>query len=166
MQMPTLLNQGHECYVRARAKGVKRLAAYVEAGYAAHETSAGRLERRPEVTARLAELRGRDPDAADPAAVVVRLLRLAYACEALGGAPALKEARLAVLEAHRLQAQLSERHDEDAYDPLPPRLTQEQWILRYGRPEDKQSLLASGPECLADRWTPGDAVAPFSIDGA
>ena len=162
--MPTLLNPRQECYVRARAKGVGRLEAYGEAGYEPHYSSAGRLERQPEVAARLAELRARDPDAAEPAAVVARLLRLADSCEALGGAAALKEARLAVLEAQRLQAQLSEQEREDAYDPLPPELTQEQWVLRYGSPEAKQSLLASGPECLGDRWTAGDGCAANSGD--
>lgn len=165
--MPTLLNPRQERYVRARAKGVGRLEAYGKAGYKPHYSSAGRLERQPEVAARLAELRARDPDAAEPAAVVARLLRLADSCEALGGAAALKEARLAVLEAQRLQAQLSEkeREDEDAYDPLPPPLTKEQWTLRYGSPEAKQNLLASGPECLGDRWTVGDGCAANFSEG-
>jgi hypothetical protein len=107
----------------------------VEAGYRPNPTSAGRLERRPHVAARLAELRERDPDNADPAAVVVRLLRLADACAAVGAAPALKEARLALMDAHRIQAQLSATYQEDEYGPIPPVLSEEEWIAKYCTPQ-------------------------------
>jgi hypothetical protein len=119
-----------------------------------------------DVAARLAELRERDPDIVAPEAVIARLVRLAEACGALGTAPALKEARIALLEAHKLQAQLSARYDEEAFHREPDReLTLEEWLMIWGTDEDKRKLLAGEHFCqaMAARTTnPGDAFAVAS----
>lgn len=144
--MPILIKPGHEAYVQARAAGAKRLEAAVKAGYSPHESGAGRIERRPEVAARLAELRAGAPENAGPEATIAVLLAVAAASRALGTAAGLREARMATVEAHRVQVQLAEqRATEGAFvtaADLPPALTIEQWILRYGTEEDKLKVLA------------------------
>jgi hypothetical protein len=134
MQMPPLENERHERYARGRAEGLGRTAAYGAAGYAPDRSLASKLGRRPEVVARIAELRERDPDLAGPGATIARLLRLAERCGALATAAGLKEARLAAMEACRLQMNLTGRDAwaaQDA-DPLPPELTEEEWVAKYG----------------------------------
>lgn len=57
--MPTLLNPKHEKFVQALARGATQADAYVAAGYSAEGAiqSASRLAQRPEIQAKLAELR-------------------------------------------------------------------------------------------------------------
>jgi len=130
--MPPLENRAHEAYARARAEGLERLEAYVEAGYRGGRGAAARLGRRPDVAARIAELRERDPDIASPAAIVARLIRVAEACGALGSAAGLREARMALLEANRLQAELTA---QGAYEDHPPvrrvPLTNDEWLEKF-----------------------------------
>jgi hypothetical protein len=142
--MPKLLKDGHEFYAQGRATGLAQVAAYEKAGYSPDSKSASRLERRPEVAARIAELRERDPDKAAPGAVMVRLLRLADACDALGTVAALKEGRLALLEALRLQAEVFARQQVEAANrrPMERELTIEEWIMRHGLPEQQEQVMA------------------------
>jgi hypothetical protein len=128
--MPTLKNPGHESFAQARAKGMGVKAAYVEAGYRPDYGSASKVGRRKEVVARVAELRLRDPDRADPAAIIAQLLQVADSCLALNSAAALKEARLSLLEAHQLRKQTAYRDIS-----IPPRMSQEDWIKMYARPD-------------------------------
>ena len=131
MQIPPLEKERHERFARARAEGLGRTAAYRAAGYAADRSQASKLGRRPEVAARIAELRERDPDLASPGAIVARLLRLADRCGALETAASFKEARLALVEANRLQMDL-DAWAAQAPRVLPPELTEEEWVAKYG----------------------------------
>jgi hypothetical protein len=55
--MPALANPQHEVFAIARARGALLEDAYGEAGYAARKGHAWRIANRPEVQARIAELR-------------------------------------------------------------------------------------------------------------
>ncbi len=137
MQMPVLEKPAHERFARARAGGMGRVAAYEAAGYRPDSSRASKLGARPEVAARIAELRAREPDPeiAGAGAVIVRLIDLADAARALTSAAGLREARIALVEANRLQTELTAR---DAFEDPPPRrvqLTDEEWLEKFAPKE-------------------------------
>jgi hypothetical protein len=107
--MPKLQNDSHEAFARARALGARLEDAYEDAGYVASCAHASRLAARPEVAARIAELRRERSSNADtsPQAVVDALFRMARDSETLKTAAGLKEARAALLEAHRLSTEMT-----------------------------------------------------------
>ncbi|MGI8840972.1 MAG: hypothetical protein ACR2F8_09385 [Caulobacteraceae bacterium] len=113
--MPILDNPRHEAFCQARAKGFSPEDAYEEAGFSPGNEHAARLGRRPEVRARLGELRAEQSDigGAKLRAVIATLLRLTAASEALESPAAIKEGRETLLEAYRLAEILTrERKDE------------------------------------------------------
>ncbi len=107
--MPVLQNTRYEAFAVARAKGARLDDAYEDAGFAPENGHASRLAKREEVAERIAELRRQQVEAEDasPQAIVAALVRLAKAGEALETAAGVKEARLNLLEAHRLQGDLA-----------------------------------------------------------
>jgi phage terminase small subunit len=111
--MPILQNSRHEAFAQARARGAGRDEAYKEAGFAGGNDHAWRLEARAEVAGRIAELRAARPDlsGADVESVIAALLRMAKASEALETPAGGREARLTLVEACRLSAQMA--HDRD-----------------------------------------------------
>ena len=116
--MSTLQNARWEAFAVARAKGAGLGATYEDAGFVVGSGNASKLAQRSEVVARIAELRdklavGQD---ASPQAIVAALVRMARAGEALKSAEGLKEARLHLMEAHRIQSGLS-RARLQAYRP-------------------------------------------------
>src|SRR5437870_5539676 len=61
--MPVLDNPRHEAFAQARVRGLDARASYLEAGYksrAASPNSAWRLNKRPDIRARIAEMQERD----------------------------------------------------------------------------------------------------------
>jgi hypothetical protein len=104
--MPILDKPRHEAFARARARGAYFEEAYDEAGFAPGQGHASRLAKTPSVADRIAELRALDAgvDETSSQAVVAALLRIAKASENLGGVGALKEARLTLLDIHRLSS--------------------------------------------------------------
>ncbi len=108
--MPTLQKPEYETFAQARASGVKLEDAYEMAGYSTGQGHASRLASRPEIMERVTELRRERTEAEDarPAAIIAALVRLAKASEELKTPASLKEARLHLIEAHRLSADLAE----------------------------------------------------------
>jgi len=124
--MPILQNARHEIFAQCRAKGARLEDAYEDAGFIPGNGHAGKLAQRPEVIERIGELRAEqtEMDDASPGAVIAALLRVAKASEALATPAAVKEARLTLLEARRLAAELvndreSQRRRERTYKPYP-----------------------------------------------
>jgi hypothetical protein len=104
--MPALQNAQYEAFAMARAKGARLDDAYEDAGFTPCGPNACRMAHRPEVAARIAELRRELAEAQDasPQAILAGLVRLAKASEELKSAVGLKEARLHLIEAYRIQA--------------------------------------------------------------
>ncbi|MEO8926764.1 MAG: hypothetical protein ABI306_06325 [Caulobacteraceae bacterium] len=155
MQMPVLENRGHETYARARARGLGPLEAYVAAGYRPTYTSGARLGRRPEVAARIVELREREPEPIEPGAAIARLLRLADAGQTLNNAAGLRESRMALMEAYRLQGEQNAPSDwEPERHTHRRQLTVDEWLEKYAPPgslnQDAPSPSAAGEGGEAD----------------
>jgi hypothetical protein len=129
--MTQLKNKKYEAYAQGRAKGLGVDESYAKAGYSPDHGSAGKVARRPDVVARVAELRERDPDNTHPDAIIARLLRVADACCDLNSAAALKEARLSLMEAYRLRTQTK----EDDYE-IPRPMGRDEWMAKYAAKED------------------------------
>jgi len=108
--MPILQNPRHEAFAQARAKGARRDDAYEDAGFVPGNDHASRLETRPEVAERIAELRAERADLSEAnlEGIIAALLRIAKASEALASPGGVKEARLTLLEASRLAANLAD----------------------------------------------------------
>ena len=118
--MSTLQNARYEAFAVARAKGAGLGAAYEEAGFVGGSGNASKLAGRPDIAARVAELRDELAvgQGASPQAIVAALMRMARACEELKSAEGLKEARLHLMEAHKIQSRLSKaRHLEHRPPP-------------------------------------------------
>ena len=102
--VPALKNLDHEAFAQARAAGATLHQAYEDAGYSPSRAHGSRLAGRPEIAERIAELRALDiaENPSGTAAVVAALLRIAKISEDLNSPGGIKEARLTLLEAHRL----------------------------------------------------------------
>jgi hypothetical protein len=113
--MPTLQNARHEAFALARAGGAKLEDAYEDAGFAPSATHACRLARRDDVAERIAELRHERQDAshASPQAIIAALVAAARDANLLKTPAGAKEARLNLIEAHKLQLSLTEQRDGD-----------------------------------------------------
>lgn len=113
--MPTLANPRQEAFAQARAGGALLDDAYEIAGFVPGHRHASRLAKLPEVAERIGELLAARMDAkeADTRTVIAALLRLAETASAGGGAAAISEARLTLLEAQKLMDEMRELRDED-----------------------------------------------------
>ena len=107
--MPILQNSQHEAFAKARARGARLEDAYEDAGFVHGHGNAGRLLEKPEVAARIGELRAEQAELADAnmQGVIVSLLRMAKASEALATPAGVKEARLTLIEACRLSGDMA-----------------------------------------------------------
>ncbi|MEP6967826.1 MAG: hypothetical protein ABI906_07075 [Pseudomonadota bacterium] len=103
--MPNLQNSRHGAFAAARARGARLEDAYEDAGFVPDKSHACRLANRPEVAERVSELRREREgvDDAAPEAIIAALVRLAKDSEAAKTPAGMKEARLNLLEAHRLR---------------------------------------------------------------
>ena len=108
--MPKLINRRHEWFAYLRAQGLRLEEAYERAGYAPDRGHACRLASRPDVAARITELRSDFTDivTADRPRVINALLAIGESSRSLGTTSGLKEARFAYLEAARLQQQIGD----------------------------------------------------------
>lgn len=106
--MTTLENTRHESFAQAVARGARVDQAYEDAGFAPGNDHGARLRARPEVAERIAELRAGQAHLADASAeaVIAALLRLTQAAERANSPGAVREARLALLDAYRLREDL------------------------------------------------------------
>jgi hypothetical protein len=111
--MPVLENPRHEAFAQARARGALLNDAYEDAGFAPDRSHANRLAGREDVAERVAELKAElraeqaGLDGASPHKVIAALLEVAKNCQAQEGPAALKEARLALLDAQRLHSEVA-----------------------------------------------------------
>lgn len=113
--MPTLKNPRYEAFAQARAKGALLNDAYEGAGFVLHRGHPSRLAFRTEVAERIAELRAelKPPVDRSPGALLDALLRIIKAGEGAENPSVLKEARLAIVDAARLQRELASDHSSD-----------------------------------------------------
>ncbi len=126
-----LRNRKREAFALAMARGAAPLEACVAAGYKRCSTQAGRIKSLPEVIEREKQLR---EDLAwggsgDLAPVINEMRRLAKKSGELKSAAGMMAAKGLLVEAARLKGLLPKR---GALDDLPPELTDEEWMLRYG----------------------------------
>ena len=135
--MPELNNPGHEIYARERADGASRRAAAAAARLS--YLTLDRVEARPDVKARMEELRVRGDalSKADLEDTVLAMLDLATTGDQTTAA-ARKEARAARLEAHRLNELLTQRRVAESYAP-PREMTEAEWMAKYGDPAPMQT---------------------------
>lgn len=135
LPLPPLTDARREAFAQAFVRSGNKSAAYREAGYAGGRGGGAKLAAKAPVAARIVELeklRGQTC-AAGLEDTIAGLLALATAADALNTAPALKEARLAHLEANRLWTELTAYQDEES-SALPPELTEAEWVAKYGNP--------------------------------
>jgi len=113
--MPALNDTKHEAFAQACARGARFMDAYQDAGFAPDNSRASRLARRDEVAARIAELRQTRAAAedSDPQTIIDALMRMARDSETLKTPAGVKEARINMLEAHRLREAIETNRKDD-----------------------------------------------------
>jgi hypothetical protein len=133
--MAKLQSDLHEEFARARAEGLFCKAAYARAGYKGRGGYAYKINRRPDVAARVAELvaLARLCDEARPEPMIVKLMGLAQTAANLGTASGLNAAKGLLAEAAKLRLQLDAQSfpGEDEYEDIPPSLSEEEWLKKY-----------------------------------
>src|ERR1700731_2293156 len=109
--MPTLRDPRHEAFAQARAKGALLIDAYESAGFVRHRGHPSRLALKDEVAERIAELRASQTEAEDvsPAGLLASPRRIIKAGENSENPALVNAARLAIVDASRIQAELA-RH--------------------------------------------------------
>jgi hypothetical protein len=108
--MPALENPRYEVFAIARARGALLEDAYGHAGFAARKGHAWRIANRPEVQARIAELRAERSTVEEvfPRTIINVLMHLAHVNDALGTPAGARETRASLLEALRLEREIAE----------------------------------------------------------
>ena len=118
--MPALDNPRWEAFCQARAKGMRLDDAYERAGFVLAKGHSSRLSKRPEVAARIADLRNllhADSDV-HRASLIAGLLRIARASEALATPAGAREARMALVDAAKVQKDLDAQRALDQREIL------------------------------------------------
>jgi hypothetical protein len=110
--MPTLENPRYEAFAQARARGVLLIDAYEAAGFVRHRGHPSRLALKDEVAERIAELRvlQSEMEAVSPVGLLASLRRIIKAGESSENPTLVNAARLAILDASRLQAGLASHY--------------------------------------------------------
>ena len=108
--MSALENPRYEAFAQSRARGAFLEDAYEDAGYTAHNGHSSRVANRVEVRERISELHSEQARAeeASPRAIIEALVRMARAAETSTSPAGAKEARINLLEALRLQREISD----------------------------------------------------------
>ena len=158
--MPTLENPRYEAFAQARARGVLLMDAYESAGFVRHRGHPSRLAVKSEVAERIAELRAQQSALEDLSLVglLASLRRIIKAGEASENPTLVNAARLAVLDAARLQVELAKAQAAEHW-----RIDKDYKAMAAGEfgaepPEGKPDRPAKRPE--PPRGAP--AVAPSS----
>jgi hypothetical protein len=107
--MPALRDPRHEAFAQARAKGALLIDAYESAGFVRHRGHPSRLALKHDVAWRIAELRASQTEIEDttPRGLVASLRRIIKAGESSENPALVNAARLAIVDASRIQAQLA-----------------------------------------------------------
>ena len=110
--MPTLENPRYEAFAQARARGALLIDAYESAGFVRHRGHCSRLALKDEVADRIAELRVLQTEMEDvsPIGLLASLRRIIKAGESSENPTLVNAARLAILDASRLQVELASRY--------------------------------------------------------
>ena len=116
--MPILQNARHEAFASARAGGAKLEDAYEDAGFAPSATHACRLAKRDDVAERIGELRlmRAKAEEASPQSIIAALVSVARDSDLLKTPSGAKEARLNLIEAHRMQQAIAHSRAMDRVD--------------------------------------------------
>ncbi len=113
--MPPLPNPRHESFAQSRARGASFDDAYEDAGFIHGHRHGARMAQRPDIVARVAELRAEQANLADSAtpSVIAFLLRMAKAAEADVSPASLREVRLTLLEVERLRGEMARQRQSE-----------------------------------------------------
>ena len=113
--MSALQDRRHEAFAQARAKGALLIDAYESAGFVRHRGHPSRLALKDKVAERIAELRAMQTDIEDtsPPGLLASLRRIIKAGETSENPTLVNAARLAIVDASRLRAELA-RQQADA----------------------------------------------------
>jgi hypothetical protein len=107
--MPIFHNRRYEAFAQARARGALLADAYESAGFVRHKGHPSRLACKTDVAERIAELRAQQTQIEDvsPMGLLASLRRIIRAGEGSENATLVNAARLAIVDASRLQAELA-----------------------------------------------------------
>ena len=113
--MSALRDPRHEAFAQARAKGALLIEAYESAGFVRHRGHPSRFALKDEVAERIAELRASQSDLDDvsPAGLLASLRRIIRAGESSENPALVNAARLAIVDASRIQAELARQQDHE-----------------------------------------------------
>jgi hypothetical protein len=118
--MPALRDPRREAFAQARARGALLIDAYESAGFVRHRGHPSRLALKDEVAERIAELRATQSDLNDvsPAGLLASLRRIIKAGESSENPALVNAARLAIVDASRIQAELTrhQAHEREHLD--------------------------------------------------
>ena len=118
--MPALRDPRHEAFAQARAKGALLIDACESAGFVRHRGHPSRLALKDEVAERIAELRASQTEAEDVslAGLLASLRRIIKAGEGSENPTLVNAARLAIVDASRIQAELArhQAHEREHLD--------------------------------------------------
>jgi hypothetical protein len=134
--MAELPDPRQEAFAHAKARGLSARAAAREAGYARDGENGSKVARRPHVAARVVELAAENAELerAGLAPTIIELARLARLGEKLKTPAAVREARLARVEAHQLYERLRPALDPVAEARKWDELSNDEWLLLYAPP--------------------------------
>ena len=143
--MATLQDPRHEAFAQARAKGALLIDAYESAGFVRHRGHPSRLALKDEVAERIAELRASQTEAEDVSlhGLLASLRRIIKAGESSENPALVNAARLAIVDASRIQAELV-RHQVHERKHL-------DWVFNDLAAQD---AAAAAPERAAERPSP------------
>jgi hypothetical protein len=115
--MPALRDPRHEAFAQARAKGALLIDAYESAGFVRHRGHPSRLALKHDVAYRIAELRASQTEIEDttPQGLLASLRRIIKAGESSENPALVNAARLAIVDASRLQAELAKMQAVDQW---------------------------------------------------
>lgn len=111
--MPVLKNAKHERFAQLRAEGKTATDAYVEAGFAANDSNAARLNGNERIAARVAEILSKAAARTEitVAGITERLLAIAAKGEVSADAPMLSVARASLMDAAKLNGLVVEKQE-------------------------------------------------------
>jgi hypothetical protein len=150
--MPTLANPRYEAFAQARAKGMLLMDAYESAGFVRHRGHPSRLALRDEVAERIAELRAMQTEAEDVSLVglLASLRRIIKAGEASENPTLVNAARLAIVDASRIQAELARMQShERRYLDNEFKALSESKVIGAGPPEGEKQRPSTPPKLPA-----------------
>ncbi len=148
--MPVLDNLRHEIFAQHRARGELLDDAFEAAGYVSAPGHATRLAKRAAVAERIVELRAaaEELNGAGGQAMVAALLRMAERCDYFDTPERMRETRLTLMDAWRLQKELAEerRAEREALG----RLAIASEIRPKRRPRTRRLAVSDAKTCHVD----------------